>query len=356
MQRSARRISAFAVASMLAVLPQGGMSAQEPPDTARVTIRGRIVDEVTRVPLPGVVVLFEDLGATVQTDSAGQFEVAGIRVGVHYLSLSRPGYRPSTGEFAVMREGSFIASMIPLTAAAEVPAGRFVGRVTDGDSGRPLSDTDVQIAGIFLGGTTDEAGRFRLDAVPPGRHAVEFSHLGYASRVDTIDVVSDRTSDARVQLALDPIEMEPIEVVVERREIALEDAGFYDRRDEGFGEFIDLEIIERRAPAVMTDLFTAIPGVSLVADPYNPLERSVLMRGGRLGGGLRTGGADHCYPSVVMDGIVIHRGGSTPAQIDHLIRPGAVAGIEVFQSSVGVPVQYGGLDAACGVLVIWTRR
>jgi hypothetical protein len=332
------------------------VSAQEPPDTSRVTIRGRIVDDATRAPLPGVVVLFEDLGASVQTDSAGQFEVSGIKVGVHYLSLTRPGYRPSTGEFAVMREGSFIASMIPLTAAAEVPAGRFVGRVTDGDSGQPLSDTDVQIAGIFLGGVTDEAGRFRMDAVPPGRHPVEFSHLGYATRVDTVDVVSGRTSDARVRLALDPIEMEPIDVVVERREIALEDVGFYQRREDGFGEFIDLEIIERRAPTVMTDLFTPIAGVTLVQDPYNPLERSVVMRGGRLGGGLRTGGADHCYPSVVMDGIVIHRGGSEPAQIDRLIRPVAIAGVEVYQSSVGVPVQYGGLDSACGVLVIWTRR
>jgi hypothetical protein len=243
-----------------------------------------------------------------------------------------------------------------LTAGAEVPAGRLVGQVTASDSGDPLSGADVQIAGIFMGGITDESGRFRFDAVPPGRHAVAFSHLGYGTRLDTVEVISGRTSDARVGLSLDPIEVEPIEVVVERREVELEDVGFYERREEGFGEFIDLEIIQRRAPAQLTDLFTGVPGVLLVPDPFNPLERSVVMRGGRLGRGLQTGGADHCYPSVVVDGTVIHRGGADPARIDHLLEPQAVAGIEVFPSSVGVPVQYGGLDAACGVLVIWTRR
>ena len=361
MAASSPRSSARAAATLVLALAAGGtaaaVDAQELPDTGRVTIRGRVVDEVTRVPLAGVIVQFEDLGAVVQTDSVGQFEVKGIRVGVHYLSLSRPGYRPSSGEFAVLREGSFITSMVPLNAEADVVAGRFVGRVVDAESGDPLADTDVQIAGLFMGGITDADGRFRMDAVPPGRHPVQFTHLGYASRIDTVDVVSGRTSDARVRLTLDPIEVEPIEVTVERREIGLENVGFYQRRDEGFGEFIDLEIIEQRAPGEMTDLFTRLPGAILVADPYNPLERSVVLRGGRLEGrGRAGGGSTHCYPSVVLDGTIIHRGGETPAQLDKLIEPSAVAGIEVFPSSMGVPVQFGGIDAACGVVVIWTRR
>jgi hypothetical protein len=157
--------------------------------------------------------------------------------------------------------------------------------------------------------------------------------------------------------SLDPIEVEPIEVVVERREVALEDVGFYERREEGFGEFIDLETIQRRGPTEMTDLFTSLPGAQMTfPDPNNPLERAIVFRGGRMGRGLRTGGADHCYPSVVMDGTVVHRGGESPAYIDYLIDPRDVAGIEAFPSSMGVPVQYGGLDAACGVLVIWTRK
>jgi hypothetical protein len=341
------------MALFLAAFPALEAEAQVA-EPERVTIRGRVVDESTRVPLPGVIIQFRDLGVSVQTDDTGQFEVSGIQVGVYYLELSRPGYRPSTGEFAVMREGSFITSMVPLNALAEVVAGRMVGRVTDGESGAPLADAEVHIPQVFLGGVTDEEGWFTLPAVPPGRHSVEFTHLGYATRVETIDVVSGQTSDARVPLALDPIEVEPIEVVVERRELELEEVGFYRRRDEGFGEFIDLAVIEAQRPTELTDLFTRVPGAVLVADPSNPLQRSVVLRGGRMDNALS--GGTHCYPYVVVDGNIVHRGGGSPAQLDYLLNPSVVAGIEVFPSSMGVPVQYGGLDAACGVIVIWTRR
>jgi hypothetical protein len=339
---------------LTALLAVGGAHAQETSEPERVTVRGRVVDATTRVPLAGVVVAVQNLGVAVQTDSTGQFEVTGIQVGVYYLELSRPGYRPSTGEFVVMREGSFITSMMPLNATEDIPAGRFVGRVTDGESGGPLSDAEVHIRQVFLGGATDEGGWFDMPAVPPGRYAVEFSHLGYATRVDTVDIVSGLTSDVRVPLALDPIEVDPIEVVVERRELILEDVGFYRREDEGFGEFIDLADIEAQRPTEVTDLFNRIPGAILVPDPFNPLQRSGVLRGGRMDNVLR--GGEHCYPYVVVDGNIVHRGGDTPAQIDFLVDPVQVAGIEVFPSSMGVPIQYGGLDAACGVIVIWTRR
>jgi len=336
------------------LLGAGAARAQVATEPERVTIRGRVVDETTRVPLAGVVVSFQNLGVAVQTDSTGQFEVKGIQVGVYYLELTRPGYRPSTGEFAIMREGSFITSMMPVNAAMDIPAGRFVGRVTDAESGDPLSDAEIHIPQVFLGAASDEGGWFDLAAVPPGRYPVEFSHLGYATRVDTVDIVSGLTSDVRVPLAVDPIEVEPLEVVVERREMILEDVGFYRRQERGYGEFIDLADIEAQRPTEMTDLFTRLPGAILVPDPYNPLQRSVVLRGGRMDNVLS--GGEHCYPYVVVDGNIVHRGGDSPAQIDFLVEPSQVAGVEVFPSSLGVPIQYGGLDAACGVIVIWTRR
>lgn len=360
MSQSPRRVETPAlvggVALLLALFAGGTARAQQPTAPERVTIRGRVLDEVTRVPLSGVLVYFAELDASVQTDATGQFEVKGIRMGVYQLEFSRRGYRRSTGDFAVMGEGSFVTTLIPLNAPDEVAAGRFVGRVTDGESGKPVAGVDVRIAEIFMGGVTDDAGWFDMAAVPPGRHEVEFSSLGYATRVDTVDVVSGQTSDARVRLTVDPLEVEPIEVIVERRELELENVGFYQRRDQGFGRFIDLETIQRRRPSEMTDLFTGISGATLVPDPSNPLAQAVVLRGGRLGRGLLSGGAEDCYPLVVLDGLIVHRGGDFPAQIDRLIDPTEVAGIEIFPSSVGVPVQYAGVDAACGVIVIWSRR
>jgi hypothetical protein len=356
MSRSLELGSRCAIAlSVLCITATAPVRAQEPVGAERVTISGRVLDQLTRAPLPGVMVEFAELGVGVETDANGVFEVQGIKVGVYHMSLSRFGYRSSAGEFQVMRAGSFVTTLLPFDAV-EVPAGRFVGRVVDDSTGEPIPDVDVQVREVFMGALTDEDGRFRLDAIPPGRYLAEFSHLGYANRQEMVEVVSGQTSDARLGLAVDPVEVDPIEVIVERRELILEDVGFYQRREDSFGEFIDLEFIERRAPREMTDLFTSFPGVTLVPNPNNPLERSVVLRGGRLGRGGLTGGSDDCYPSVVLDGLVAHRGGSSPAMIDYLVQTSAVAGVEIYPSSIGVPVEYSGVDSACGVIVIWTRR
>jgi len=322
-------------------------------DQERVTIQGRVIDEVTRVPLAGVVVYFVQLGVSIQTDSRGQFEVKGLLKGVYELDLELGGYQRTAGEFAVVGDGSFVISMTPLKFAVEAPPGRFVGRITD-ESRKPVASVEVQIPALFMGGVTNGAGRFDIPTVPPGRYAVEFSSLGPATRVDTVEIVSGQTSDVKVRLSLDPLDIEPIEVVVEPREMILEDVGFYQRRTDGFGKFIDRAVIEARNPYEMTDLFVGINGVFLVQDPYSGMEQNIVLRGGRLGRGLRGGG--HCYPQVVVDGLIVHRGGEFPAHIDQLVDTDAVAGIEIFPSSIGVPTQYGGVDAACGVIVIWTRR
>ena len=354
MSQLTRQVEAPAAVSgvaLLLVLLAGGTAdaMQEGTDPERVTIQGRIVDEVTRVPLAGVMVFFRTLGVSVQTDSTGQFEVKGLQKGVYELELSLDGYERTTGEFAVLVEGSFVTSMMPLNAAGDVPSGRFVGRVTDWESGEPVVSVDVQITELFMGGVTNEAGRFDMAAVPPGRYPVEFSSLGYATRVDTVEIVSGQTSDVKVRLSLDPLDIEPIEVIVEPRELILEDVGFYQRRNDGFGEFIDRAVIEVRGPHKLTDLFTGLPGVRLSPDASNPLEQVVVLRGGRLGGGV-------CLPKVVLDGLVVPPLPGAPVVIDRLVNPDGVAGIEIFPSSAGVPIKYAGADAACGVILIWTRR
>ena len=75
-----------------------------------------------------------------------------------------------------------------------------------------------------------------------------------------------------------------------------------------------------------------------------------------MGRGTLGGGAGDCYPFVVLDGQVIHRGGEFPANIDRIIDPESVAGVEIFPSAIGVPIQFAGVDASCGVIMFWTRR
>ena len=150
-----------------------------------------------------------------------------------------------------------------------------------------------------------------MDDLLPGLKQVRFSALGYATRSELVEVLPDRVTNLRVSLSADPVELTPIEVTVERRDFTLQDAGYYNREAEGFGEFIDREVIEARRPAEMSDLFSRLPGVEIFAAPDDPLEKYIVLRGGRQSS-FSSGPYQRCFPKVVMDGLVMNQGGRRP--------------------------------------------
>lgn len=66
------------------------------------------------------------------------------------------------------------------------------GRVTDGQTGQPISGARVSLPGVLQGTISRSDGSFRLP-VPPGRHAILLSYLGYAPRRDTVQVAEGET-------------------------------------------------------------------------------------------------------------------------------------------------------------------
>ncbi len=350
------RAAALLLAVLPALAPPIPAAAQErPPEGNLVTITGTVLDAVTRRPIEGVLVQLSGRGFVLETDVAGEFTLLSIPTGNYRLELSHPNYHPAVGDFTIMRSGEFQTAMEPVAPDEDDLMTGIVGVVSDGQGGAPLDGASVRTLTEQQGTVTDVHGRFALDDLAPGVHLVRFAQLGYATRTDTIAVQPARVTNARVSLSADPVELDPIEVTVERREIALQAAGYYNRAAEGFGEFIDREEIENRRPSEMTDVFSRLPGVEIFADPDNPLEKYVVLRGGRQAS-LVSGPYRRCFPRVVLDGLVINRGGDEPAQLDRLLDPAAVAGVEVFPTSSGVSARYGGVGSSCGVILIWTRR
>lgn len=335
----------LALAPVCATLP-AGVEAQE-----RVDIQGQVLDAVTRQPLEGVLVDLLGLDVSLVTDSLGYFYLWDAPVGTYELQMTRRGYEPASGSFSILRPGAFTTTMNPVPGMGGAEPGRMVGRVTDAGSGDPLVGARVRLPGVYLDGLTDEEGRFVFGQVPPGRHAVEFSTLGYATRVDTITVTGGLTSDARVAMAVDPVRLEPIEVVVERREVALEAVGFYRRREFATGgDFIDRQTIEDQNPVEMVDIFRRLNGVEFrLADPFNPSTRAIILRGGKREN-------PPCYPSVYLDGVLVHIAGDGPAMLNQLVVPDQIAGMEVYQGGASMPLEYGGTNASCGAVVLWTRK
>lgn len=66
-----------------------------------------------------------------------------------------------------------------------------------------------------------------------------------------------------------------------------------------------------------------------------------------------------CFP-----GLVIHRGGKVGADpgaagapdLKLLIDVSQLEAIEVYRSASEIPIEFSGPTAACGVIVLWTRR
>ena len=56
---------------------------------------------------------------------------------------------------------------------------------------------------------------------------------------------------------------------------------------------------------------------------------------------------------MYLDGLFIP--GADAFEIDMLVPPEEIAGVEVYGSGLRVPIEYGGSTSGCGVILIWTR-
>ena len=334
-----------------------------------VAITGEVVDKVTGDPIRGVAVIFASRADgsqsdhQLETDSAGRFELPRIAVGTYRLELTHTLYHPAVGDFRVVRAGGFVTAMEPVVHGDGELLTGIVGVLTDAETGSLLSGALVRTGQGSAGTFTDLRGEFLFDKLIPGQHVLDFSMIGYAPRADTIRVEAGRVTNIRVSLSVDPVGLEPIEVSVERREVKLQEVNFYHRRQTGFGKYIDRQQIENRGPMRVTDLFTGMPGVELFTHPTSTLDKFVVLRTGRLPWPTRSrdeldrGEIEYskCFPAVYIDDLLSHTGGGEPARLDGLLDPNAIAGIEVYSSTSGLPPKYQGTGARCGVILIWTR-
>lgn len=100
------------------------------------------------------------------------------------------------------------ALLLPVTGAAETVS----GYIRDAEDGEPLHFVTVMVEGRGLGGLSNEAGYYAVPGVPSGEQVVVFSHIGYATRRDTVNVTP------AVPLRLD-ISLSPESILIETETI-----------------------------------------------------------------------------------------------------------------------------------------
>jgi hypothetical protein len=335
-------IPVLALAILVFVQPA---DAQETREAAAVTVTGTVVSDASGRPVDGVVVVLEALGLTRVTDAEGRFVLDGVARGVYQIRLIHQDYQSLEGDLTIDRPGEFVLGLTPIEDQGNGMMTGVVGIVTDQVSGQPIPGVVVNVVGLGRVATTDDNGRFTLPELTPRRHDVVFSHLGYRERSESITVEQDRVVRLQIALTVDAIALDPIEVTVDRLDRNLQSVGFYQREEDGWGDFLDREDLEFWNPVQLTSALTRFPGVTTVPDPRMPSRGFLAFR--------RHG--TNCIPTVYLDGIRIG-GGRDPAGIDDIVNPSVVAGVEVYRNTAGMPPQYWGTGSSCGVVLIWLRR
>lgn len=224
----------------------------------------------------------------------------------------------------------------PITVARG--SARLSGTVR-GRDGRVLPGARVQVWGSGVTGRASDNGAFQLGGLPSGTYSLEVRAIGYEPKRVAVDLATSRTSAVDVVLEKQVATLQSVVVTGARTKAQTDYNGFLERKKNGFGKYFTEEDIEQRNPFVMTDLMRMTPGMQV--SPNGSFGYVMRGRGG-------------CTPGVFVDGTRVMQGAD---EVDAMVRPQDVSGVEVYTGSAGIPPQYGGLAGGnCGAVLIWTKR
>lgn len=97
---------------------------------------------------------------------------------------------------------------------AEAQTGATVkGFVFDAATKRPLPLANILLKETAHGGAADSSGYFEIKGIPPGTYVVEFTHIGYRSRLRAISLIYGDTIELTIGLDQEAIPLPEITVV-----------------------------------------------------------------------------------------------------------------------------------------------
>lgn len=266
------------------------------------------------------------------------------------------------------------------------------GAVRDREGGAAVGSAQVTVLDTLGTVVTtvgaESKGEFRVTLEHHGVYRIRVSALGYAEALSDVFTLEPLESlQVDLWLSPEPIGLPALEVRSRRRplmdNVMLQ--GFVERREKGWGRFLTRDQIEVRDAGTVAQVLGTVPGVTIVRHPnqaehggwylikFNraaPSLSSLSMSPGcvihpntpdcvakgvdpeRLAQEYVSGG---CPPVFYIDGGKVHDAGYV-TEILNVTPPSHIEAIEVYRGASEMPAEFGGTDARCGVVVIWTRR
>lgn len=240
-------------------------------------------------------------------------------------------------------QAALALAILLLLVADSLAAQTLRGRIQEGRTQEMLADVRVSLldedANVLTDTVTGPNGQFTLQAPGPGEYYVRAERLSFTTVTDGIFAFQSDAGEMSIVLFMlpQPTELEGIDVRIEREQQRrrLRSAGFYQRAAMGFGRFIGPDEIDKRPIFTFADFLRGIPGVRFQ-------DESIQFSGGLEG---------TCSPDIYIDAARVF----ADFGITTLIQPEEVEGIEVYRGAAQTPLEWGGLNGSCGVILIWTK-
>ncbi|MFK7795846.1 MAG: carboxypeptidase-like regulatory domain-containing protein [Aureispira sp.] len=134
------------------------------------TIRGKVVDQVSQMPLIGVVILVEELELNTTTDIDGNFVLENVPIGRQTITTQYLGYEPYLSEGLLISTGKMSYLEIGLLEQVQTTETVVVSASSgaNGVGNRALNDLSVISARSF---SVEETKRYAASIDDPGRMA-----------------------------------------------------------------------------------------------------------------------------------------------------------------------------------------
>ena len=238
------------------------------------------------------------------------------------------------GLLLVVVIGPLVAA--PPAQAQGTPAASISGRIVEQGTGTPVFGAHVTLLGTTRAATTDSAGRFAFGALTGGLYVIQVADIGYTKGIFQLEIGEGEAVDRAFELVPRTYGLEPLTVEARRRLAGRRYEEFNQRVAQGNGTYITADEIAKRNPVNLMDLMRTVRGVRAECAGSD----CILKFQGQPNG---------CQPKYILDNL------PSDALVAQSLSPRDVYGIEIYRGASEIPAEFGGIDAACGVIVIWTK-
>lgn len=336
-------------------------------------LRGRVLTD-SGSPVIGATVTLSGVRYVVRTDSTGAFHLGGTPGSTLSFTISAAGYRDETVSAVLRRRGAVAVEYRLTIDAPDVeapianPSDRMLrGLVTDGD-GQPIAYATLQVNGgrRFA---SDDSGRFTVPVSAGGGFTLLLRRIGYSPAEVRLDGMPDTAVRVRMNALATAL---PGQLVTGRSPYAnLDLGGFYQRMQESekgalVGYFVTPEDLQLRNPVNLTDAVEAFPNIRLrpIDDGQRGVDGLYHGDGVPLNRKMRIENRQGCPLTVYLDRIRIQPAASgrtasgkafVDEEVNTIIQPHSVAGIEVYPRFGGAPPNFSIAAGTCGLVLVWSK-